>query len=203
MNTITTLFFDVGGVILTNGWSHESREQAAEHFRYDYDSSEARHQEVAQAFECGQIDLDDYLKKVVFFQERSFAKDDFVRFMENQSQPHLASIGVLRQLKEQGRYQIATINNESLHLNLYRIRTFGLSEYFSVFFSSCFLGVMKPDREIFQRALHITQCKKEKCLFIDDREENVVAAQQCGLQAIHLPQPEDLEGLLQERNLLR
>ncbi len=92
MDTITTLFFDVGGVILTNGWSHVSREQAAEHFSYDYDASEARHQKVAQAFECGQLNLDDYLKEAVFFQERSFAKDDFVRFMESQSRPHTTSM---------------------------------------------------------------------------------------------------------------
>lgn len=202
MDTITTLFFYVGGVILTNGWDHVSREQAAEHFGYDYDASEERHQSVAQAFECGQLTLDDYLKEVVFFQDRSFVKKDFVRFMESQSQPHPASMKVLHRLKEQNKYQLATINNESLHLNLYRVGTFGLSDYFSAFFSSCFLGVTKPDCEIFQKVLHVTQRPGSACLFVDDREENVAAAQQCGLQAVHLPQPGDLEDVLRERNIL-
>ena len=202
MDTITTLFFDVGGIILTNGWSHVSREQAAEHFGYNYNVSEARHQKVAQAFECGQMNLDNYLKEVVFFQDRSFSKDDFVRFMESQSQAHPTSVDVLCQLKEQNKYQLATINNESLPINLYRIHTFGLRNYFSAFFSSCFLGVTKPDCEIFQKALHITQRPGSACLFVDDREENVAAAEQCGLQAAHVPKPEDLEEVLREKGVL-
>ena len=193
---ITTLLFDVGGVLLTNGWDHVSREEAAKRFGYDYEDSEERHQRVAQPFECGQMNLHDYLSEVVFFQDRSFTEADFTQFMERQSQPHAASLEVLRQLAGQKKYQLATVNNESLHVNLYRIRTFELTDYFSAFFSSCFLGVMKPDCEIFQRTLHITQRKGEECLFVDDREENVAAAQQCGIHAVHLPQPQDLAKVL-------
>ena len=198
---ITTLFFDVGGVLLTNGWDHVSREKTAEHFSYDYDASEERHQRVAQSFECGQMNLDDYLDEAVFFQDRPFTKEAFIHFMEQQSQPHPASMEVLGQLAAQGMYQLATINNESLHLNLYRIRTFGLTQYFSAFFSSCFLGVTKPECEIFQKALQITQRPGDACLFVDDREENAAAAQQCGIQAVHLPQPQDLASVLRDKNI--
>ena len=199
--SITTLFFDVGGVLLTNGWDHESRERAAKHFDYDYDTSEARHQEVAEPFECGQLNLDDYLKKVVFFQDRSFSQQEFVRFMEQQSQPYEASLEVLRQLAAQNNYQLATVNNESTYVNLYRIRTFHLTDYFSAFFSSCFLGVTKPACEIFQKALYITQRRGEECLFVDDREENAAAAQQCGIQGVHLPQPSDLVDVLRAKGV--
>ena len=193
---ITTLFFDVGGVVLTNGWDHVSREEAANHFQYDYDAVEEQHQRVAQPFECGQISLGHYLKEVIFFRERPFSKDEFIRFMETQSQPHRSSIQVISQLAKQSHYQLATVNNESLHLNLYRINTFNLTNYFSAFFSSCFLGVTKPECEIFQKALHITQRAGAQCLFIDDREENVAAAQQCGIRGVHLPHPEDLAAVL-------
>lgn len=198
---ITTLFFDVGGVLLTNGWDHESREKAAEHFSYDYDASEERHQQVSEPFECGRMNLDDYLDETVFFQDRSFSKDEFIRFMERQSQPHQASLEVLRQLATQGKYQLATVNNESLHVNLYRIRTFHLTDYFSAFFSSCFLGVTKPECEIFQKALHITQRAGETCLFVDDREENAAAARQCGIQGVHLPRPQDLADVLRTHHI--
>ncbi len=196
MSKITTLLFDVGGVILTNGWSHELREAAAQHFGYDYESVEERHQRVATSFECGQLNLDDYLDQTVFAQSQSFAKADFVRFMEEQSQPHASSLAVLQKLVDQGKYQLATVNNESTHLNLYRIRTFELTRYFSAFFSSCFLGVTKPDCEIFQKTLHILQKDGGECLFIDDREENVAAAQQCGMNAVHLPRPDKLAEVL-------
>ena len=201
MTKITTLFFDVGGVVLTNGWDHATREKAAQHFHYDYHASEARHQEVAEELECGRMNLKDYLKKAVFFQKRPFTEDDFIRFMENQSQPHPSSMEVLERLAKEGKYLLATVNNESMHLNLYRIRTYKLTRYFQAFFSSCFLGVTKPDCEIFQQALHITQRQGQECLFIDDREENAAAAQQCGIQSVHLPHPQDLAEVLRERGI--
>ena len=196
MSTITTLFFDVGGVLLTNGWDHVAREKAAERFGYDYEESEARHQELAQRFECGQINQKDYLQQAVFFAERSFTEGDFVRFMESQSQPHSTSLEVLAQLKNQGVYRLATVNNESTYINNYRIRTFELVRYFCAFFRSCYLGVTKPNCEIFQKALSISQREGQECLFVDDREENVAAAQQCGIRAVHLPQPDDLADVL-------
>ena len=202
MSNITTLLFDVGGVILTNGWSHELREKAAQHFGYDYDTIEEQHQRLATPFECGDLNLDDYLSQTVFAESRSFAKADFVRFMEEQSQPHATSLAVLQKLVDQGKYQLAAVNNESMHINLYRIRTFELTRYFSAFFSSCFLGVTKPDCAIFQKTLHILQKSGDECLFIDDREENAVAAQQCGINAVHLPQPENLEKVLRGEGVL-
>ena len=202
MDNITTLLFDVGGIVLTNGWGHVSREKAAKHFGYDYEASEERHQQIAYDFECGRITLSDYLKEVVFFQHRPFTEADFIHFMENESQPHPTSIDVLQRLVAQNKYLLATVNNESLHLNLYRIQTFKLTHYFHAFFSSCFLGVTKPDCEIFQKTLHITQRKQDECLFIDDREENVIAARQCGLRAAYLPQPQDLADILQKNNVL-
>lgn len=199
---VTTLLFDVGGVLLTNGWDHVARENASTHFGYDYSASEACHQRVAPAFECGQLSLDDYLKEVVFFEARSFSPTDFTRWMEDQSQPHPASLEVLARLATQRKYWLATVNNESLHLNLYRIRTFALARYFSAFFSSCFLGVTKPDCAIFQKALHIMQRDGQECLFVDDREENVAAAQQCGIRAVHLPRPEELGEVLRREGVV-
>ena len=192
MNNIKTIFFDVGGVLLTNGWDHLAREKAADHFEYDYAISEARHQRVAQTFDEGRLSLDDYLKEVIFFRKRSFDSASFVRFMESRSQAHPKAIQTLRQLAGLNQYQLATINNESLHLNQYRIRTFGLDRCFSAFLSSCFLGITKPDKKIFREALRITQRSGPECLFVDDREENVTAARHCGLRAIHLLKPQHL-----------
>ncbi len=202
MSNITTLLFDVGGVILTNGWSHKLREKAAQHFGYDYDPVEEQHQQIATPFECGQIGLDNYLDQTVFAQTRAFGKADFIRFMEEQSQLHPHSLEMLQRLVDQGKYQLATVNNELTHLNLYRIQTFELTRYFSAFFSSCFLGVAKPDCAIFRKTLHILQKNGDACLFIDDREENAAAAQQCGINAVHLPRPEGLQEALREKGIV-
>ena len=52
---------------------------------------------------------------------------------------------------------VATLNNESCELNEHRIKKFKLRELFSIFFTSCYLGVRKPDEKIYQLALGITQ----------------------------------------------
>ena len=202
MQKITTLFFDVGGVILTNGWDHTSREKAAAHFSYDYESVERRHQPLFEEFDCGKLSLDEYLDQAIFFEERPFSREAFIRFMKKQSEPHPGSLEVLEKLAQSGHYFLATINNESFALNQYRIKTFGLDKYFTTFLSSCYLGVTKPNRKIFNKALWITQRKGEECLFIDDREENITAAQACGMQGIHLKDQQQLSDLLKEQNIL-
>ncbi len=202
MDKITTLFFDVGGVILTNGWDHISREKAAAYFSYDHESVEKRHQPLFEEFDSGNLSLEEYLEQVIFFEERTFGREDFIRFMESQSEPHPGSLEVLEKLAQSKRYFLATINNESFALNQYRIRTFGLDKYFTAFLSSCYLGVTKPNHKIFSKALWITQRKGEECVFVDDREENVTAARACGLQGIHLKDQQQLSDLLKEQGIL-
>ena len=201
MPEISTLFFDVGGVILTNGWDHLSREEAARHFAYDYESVERRHQPLFEEFDCGKLSLDEYLDQVIFFEDRNFSREDFVGFMKQQSKAHEGSIEVMDKLSRIGHYFLATINNESFALNQYRIDTFQLKKYFTAFLSSCYLNVTKPNQKIFKKALWITQRKAEECLFIDDREENATAARACGLQSIHLENLNDLEALLKEKGI--
>jgi putative hydrolase of the HAD superfamily len=40
MSRINTIFFDVGGVCLTNGWDTNTRRSAALHFSIDLDSGQ-------------------------------------------------------------------------------------------------------------------------------------------------------------------
>ena len=196
MSNISTLFFDVGGVLLTNGWDHVSREAAAAAFGYNYEDAEERHQQHAEGFECGRISLEEYLNKVIFIEPRAFTPEEYVHFMETQSQPYSENLQLLSKLSRPWKYQLITINNESLALNEYRIKTYHLHDSISLFFSSCYMGVMKPDCKIFQQALWITRLKGDQCLFVDDRKENVEAAQSCGIQAAWVETPSDLPAVL-------
>jgi putative hydrolase of the HAD superfamily len=184
-----TLFFDIGGVCLTNGWDTEARLAAASHFVLDVNETEDRHQALADAFERGELSLDAYLDHVIFHRVRAFSRDAFIAFMRSRSQPHSASLSVIARLASDGRYRLATINNESREMNRYRIDTFGLGAIFSAFFSSCYLGVRKPDARIYEIALDVMQADREASLFVDDREENVEGARAVGLRAIHAPEP--------------
>ncbi|HVX66260.1 MAG TPA: HAD family phosphatase [Bryobacteraceae bacterium] len=198
MAEITTLFWDIGGVILTNAWGRAERLRATDHFKLDREDFERRHQQVAAAFEIRELTLHEYLAETVFHQPRPFSPEEFRRFMRAQSQVCRRALRIVEELSETRRYLMATINNESLELNLYRIRQFELHRYFSAFFSSCFLNVRKPGRELFCRALELTGRQPSECLMIDDRPENLEAPRAMGLRTIEYHSPaqlrQELEG---------
>lgn len=198
MAHIQAIFSDVGGVLGTNGWDRGARQKAAEQFKIDWLEFEDRHELVVNAFETGQLGLDEYLERTVFYRPRDFSKEQFRDFMFAQSRPFPEALALYRRLTQSKRYFLATLNNESLELNLHRIQLFGLREIFSVFLSSCFLGLKKPHDAIYRLALKLTQRKPEECVFIDDRLLNVERARQCGMQTIHCQGPEKLESQVRE-----
>ena len=196
MAKVTTLFWDNGGVILTNGWDRGSRQKAVEQFHLDWVDFEDRHELMLHAFECGQVGLDEYLRRVVFYRERPFAPDEFKQFMFDQSQGCPEALTFLGHLARARRYLNATLNNESLEINEYRIRTFHLRDYFEVFFSSCYLGARKPDRGIYSLALKITQREPGECVLIDDRGLNLECARELGMHTIQFRDVAQLRGEL-------
>ena len=179
------LFWDVGGILLTNGWDRGSRRRAVEMFVLEGDEFESRHDLVNAAFESGKLGLDEYLDRTVFYQPRAFTREAFKEFMFAQSAPYPDALQIAERLSRAGRYLMVMLNNESLELNLYRIDRFGLRQYFDVFLSSCFVGVRKPEEEIFRLALQVTQRAPEESVFIDDRAVNVECAQRIGMRTIH------------------
>jgi len=181
---ITTIFFDIGGVLLTDGWGHASRRAAADKFGLDWDEYADRHEKVAHAIETNRLSLTEYLTRTIFFRPRPFTREEFRDYIFAQSKPHSETIELARRLVAKQRYFMATINNEILELNTFRIQEFGLRSLFPVFFSSCFLGIRKPDEAIYRLALAVTQRRAEECLFIDDREVNLECPREMGLQTI-------------------
>ncbi len=185
MSEITTLFFDLGGVVLTNGWDRTSRRHCVESFGLDYEEFRDRHEFVADAFETGRLSIHEYLDRTVFYRERSFTREAFREGMLGESQPHPEALQVVADLAAAGRYFLATLNNESRELNEARIKKFELERYFQLFLSSGFLGVKKPDQAIYRMALQLTQSRPEECLFVDDRDLNLECAVTEGMHTIH------------------
>jgi len=181
---ITALFWDIGGVLLTNAWDRTERERAFANFHLDAHEFHSRHEMVVSSFERGKISLDEYLDQTVFYTSRSFTRDAFRDFMFSLSQPLPDRLPFAQALASSGRYFMGTINNESREVNRYRIEKFGLRPMFQVFFSSCFVGLRKPEREIYRLALETTQFPAEQCCFLDDRAINLEGATQFGMQTI-------------------
>lgn len=198
---LTHVFFDIGGVLGTNGWDREQRAQAAQQFGLE-EEFEHRHEEVVGEWEAGAISLEEYLDTTVFYQPRSFAREEFVDFMREQSQPFPESMEHARRLRRRGDLRLMTLNNESEELNIHRIEHFGLRELFDAFLSSCWLGARKPSRRIFERALGIAQAPPGSILFVDDREQNLRPARALGMLTLHYTGPESLEAGLREHGLV-
>ncbi len=182
---ITTLFLDVGGVLLTKGWGRQSRTLAAKEFGLDYEDFEERHHLTFDTYEEGKLTLDEYLTRTVFHAERAFTREQFRNFMLAQSQPHPEMIELVRNLKSRYGLKIAVVNNEARELNTYRIEKFKLNELADFFISSCFVHCRKPDADIFRLALDISQTPAGQVVYIDDQPMFVQVAEGLGIRGIH------------------
>jgi putative hydrolase of the HAD superfamily len=183
MSDTPTLFFDVGGVLLTNGWDTAARKKAAETFGLDYPEFQTRHEMLKTAFETGRLSLDSYVKKTVFHRERTFTPADFKQFMFDSSDVLGETLEWVRSLAKSGKYRLFTLNNESRELHEERVRKFAMHSVFQAFFTSCYLGQVKPDEGIYTNALGIAGCNHERAVFIDDRALNIEPALTLGFNA--------------------
>jgi putative hydrolase of the HAD superfamily len=182
--TITTLFLDIGGVLLTNGWDHNIRTRAAEKFDLDYDEMNERHHLTFDTYEEGKLSLNEYLNRVVFYEKRSFSQEEFKAFMYAQSQPFPEMLELMLGLKNQYGLEVAAVSNEGRELTVYRVGQFKLSTFIDFFVSSCFVHYRKPDADMYRIALDIAQTRPEQVVYIDDRAMFVEVARGLGITGI-------------------
>ena len=194
------ILFDVGGVLLTNGWDYRERAAAVKNFQLDAAALEARHAQFFEAWERGAISGKTYLDAVVFYEPRNYSRGEFFAFMLSQSQllPG-GALPILEELSASNHYMLGALNNEARETNANRFSRFGLRQYFKVAFSSCYVGLRKPEPAMYRRAIDILGCPPQRILFIDDREENVAGAAVAGIKAVRFV---DAEALRSELNNL-
>ena len=188
---------DIGGVLLTNGWGHESRQKAARVFDFDYEEMNTLHNFIYNIFEIGSISLDEYLDTVVFHCPRNFTKTKFKEFMHAQSVELPDMLSWIKSWKKRTELSVYALSNENRELNDYRIKTFQLHEVFDGFFSSCYLGFRKPDPRIYEKALEIVQVSAEQSIYFDDRPMLVNAATKLKINAVQHRKFEETKSILE------
>jgi putative hydrolase of the HAD superfamily len=193
---ITTLFLDVGGVLLTNGWDRQARERAAETFSLNYNELDERHHLTFDTYEEGKLSLDGYLTRVVFHETRPFTREEFRKFMFDQSSPFPEMIELVCTLKSRHRLKVVVVSNEGRELTEHRVQTFGLGRFVDFFVSSCFVHFRKPDSDIFHMALNISQVSPKEVAYIDDRPMFVEVAATLGIRGIVHTDYESTKGAL-------
>lgn len=183
-SSITTLFFDIGGVLLSNGWDRAARKRAAAVFSLDLPEFEERHHLTFDTYEEGKLTLDEYLDRIVFYEPRTFTREEFKDFMYAQTEAYPEMIDMICKIKAKYGIKIAVVNNEGRELNEYRIRKYGLNKFVDFFISSCFVHFRKPDADIFRIALDIALVKPEEVVYVEDRAMFVSVAEGLGIKGL-------------------
>lgn len=181
---IKYLFLDIGGVLLTDGWTLASRKLAAKKFKMNPEELEKRHHQAFDTYEEGKLTIREYLRRVVFYEKRSFTLAQFQQFMFAQSKPYPEMINLIIRLKAQYSLKIIVVSNEARELNDYRIKKFKLNEFVDFFISSCYVHLRKPDTDIFRLALDISQAPTNQVLYIENTPMFVRIAEGMGIRSI-------------------
>ncbi len=184
MNTISCLFLDIGGVLLSKGWGHEFRQKAAEKFQLNYEEMQVRHKIISSAYEEGRVTIGEYLDRVIFNEHRDFTREEFKDYMFSLTTPDAEMISFIKSLKAKYPLKIIAVSNEGRELNNYRINTFDLDNIFDFFVSSCYVHIRKPDARIFKLALDGAHVLPENVVYIDDTQMHVDVAAGLGIKGI-------------------
>lgn len=194
---IETIFWDIGGVLLTNGWDKDQRAGVLGRLGVDLEDYEARHDEANFYWERGLSTAERFFNQTVFTEPRPFTFEELWRQVCAESKIlHPDCFDILGALATAKRFKVATLNNESRELNDHRLRAFRLRPYFNYFICSGYVQEMKPNAAIYRSAIEISGSPPEHSLFIDDKAENCEAARALGMQAIHFESPVQLKDSL-------
>jgi putative hydrolase of the HAD superfamily len=181
---INTLFLDIGGVLLTNGYDHPLRRQIAEKFHIDFGEMNERHHQTFGTYELGKITLDEYLRRTIFFKDRDFSVEEYKDFVFSRAQSYPEMIRLFKGLKNHYRLKIVAVSNEGRELTARRIRQFGLNEFIDIFVVSCYVHCRKPDEDIYRIALDLSQAAAPQVAYIEDRDMFVDVANSLGIHGI-------------------
>lgn len=198
---IRTLFLDIGGVLLTNGWDSDARKLAADKYGLDYPEMDHRHHLTFDTYETGKLSLDEYLNRVVFYQKRPFSRGEFKDFIFAQSRPYPEMIELVCSLKARFGLKVAVVSNEGRELTVYRIHKFGLGAFVDFFVSSSFVHYRKPDTDIYRIALDLAQVEPAEVAYIEDRALFVEVARSLGIRGIQHTSYEATRAALAELGL--
>lgn len=184
MASVTHLFLDIGGVLLTNGWDRSMRQEAAGTFGLDYEEMNERHHLTFGTYEEGKLTLDEYLDSTVFYEERPFTREQFRAFVFARSQPHPEMLDYVAALKARHNLKVAAVSNEGRELTVFRVKTFELYKVIDFFICSCFVHFKKPDKDIWRIALDVALAEAPNVVYVDDRPLFVEVAEGLGIKGI-------------------
>lgn len=153
----------------------------------------------------------DNLKKMHFFAsefEKNLIKHSIKVVLDESEiaknmQPIIPMIKLVKELKKEGKHNLFIISNYAKQASDFLIER--NKEFFSLFddiIISANIGMIKPDKEIFDYFLSKHKTTANNCIFIDDQEQNVLAAQKFGITSFKYTNCDEIRNKLQKLGIL-
>ncbi len=193
--SIRTVFWDIGGVVLTNGWDLGQRERVLKRLGVNLQVYEELHDRANYYWERGLMTADEFFLQTVLSSNPNLPLTFDMLWPQVCAESRVLypeCLDLLAELKQMGQYRVATLNNESRELNEYRLDAFKLRSLFDFFICSGYVHEMKPMAGIYNAAVDISGFAADTALFIDDKKENCAAAMEVGMNAILFETPAKL-----------
>lgn len=210
---IKNLIFDWGGVLSVSQHDEAVRRFAAMGVPHPetYFVEGKNWEGIFGEVEDGTISIDDFLTQVsdlcgkpISFEQVAYVWWGFFS--------HLAP-GILKQLekwKSEGFYLYMLTNNNPFMMSYIRSDDFApdgkpFHAYFDQLYVSCDIGLSKPDPAIYQYVLDDKGMVASETVFVDDRRQNLVGAEQVGMKTFFVEDSEhwtdDLCGYIESQNI--
>lgn len=179
---IKAIVFDIGGVLLMNK-SESVYRKLSEKLEIDYAQFNKLQHKNKEALLSGKMSSSQFANII---RKKYNTKQDILKkwkeaYLEIML-PNNEILAIAKNLRK--RYKLAIISNApEIHTQINKER--GIFSYFNSVIISCEAGLVKPNKEIFELALHMLDVKAKECVFIDDREEHLDIPKKMGFSVIH------------------
>lgn len=154
------------------------------------------HLELSRSFDMGKVTPEKFYLQATQIFKATVDKTAFFSIYNDIFSLNMPIVGLLKSL--QSRYKLVLCSNTDVERFGFVKKKFPEVMLFDKYVVSYEVGFMKPHPRIYEAALEEAGTRPEESVFIDDREENIIAAEKLGLQTILLNPDTNLEHELQK-----
>jgi putative hydrolase of the HAD superfamily len=143
--------------------------------------------------ECGRVSEPDFMADVAAAVGASLGREvgmlDFTAHYFAGLSPNEPMIELMASLRAEG-YRMALLTNNVREWEPYWRSMAPIDDIFELVVDSAFVGVRKPDREIYDLTVERLGVAARECLFVDDLQRNCDAARDAGMRAVRYVSPD-------------
>jgi len=195
---IKAVIFDFGGVVFKNVMKYIYA-KTSEKFGMDVLTVRKESKPLLDEWERNRISSEEFWKLLALKLKISGAEslqNLWHKTFEENLTPNEKVLQIIEQLKERG-LKVAVLSNVSEPFGEYHKSKNHYGMFFPVFLSYE-IYMAKPDKEIYEHVVEKMKLKPEECIFVDDKDDNVIAAKEFGMHAILFESAEQLEKELEK-----